>query len=179
MYVYMYIYIYVYVYMYVYMYICIHIHAYIYTCIYIYVYMYMCTCIYKYILHLFRPFMFTPLEGSSVNHEILKFIKKSKFTFTDVDNEDNNRLVRKCNSKHECPLCFNLKRSFHNSLIHKKYVTQCNDKNINILNCSTSNGVYLITCCRCGFQYDGETVQCLRNRFNSHRNSIKNPFADN
>ena len=39
-----------------------------------------------------------PLEGSSVNHEnyyykILKFINKTKFTFTVVDNENNKRLV--------------------------------------------------------------------------------------
>ena len=43
------------------------------------------------------------LEGSSVNHEndfyeILKFINKSKFTFTDVDNQNNKALVRKCRS---------------------------------------------------------------------------------
>ena len=43
-----------------------------------------------------------PLEGSSINHEndyyeILKFISKSKFTFTDVDNENNKGLVHKCN----------------------------------------------------------------------------------
>ena len=35
-----------------------------------------------------------PLEGSTVNHEndyykILKFTNKTKFTFTDVDNENN------------------------------------------------------------------------------------------
>ena len=35
-----------------------------------------------------------PLESSSVNHEndyykILKFLNKSKFTFTDVNNENN------------------------------------------------------------------------------------------
>ena len=55
-----------------------------------------------------------PLEGSSVNHEndyykILKFI--NKFTFTDVDNENNKGLVHKCNSKHKCALCVNLKPS--------------------------------------------------------------------
>ena len=41
-----------------------------------------------------------PLEGSSVNHEndyykILKFINKTKFTFTDADNENNKRLAQK------------------------------------------------------------------------------------
>ena len=98
-----------------------------------------------------------PLEGSSVNHEndyykILKFINKTKFTITDVDNENNKRLVYKCDSKHKCALCVNLKPSdsFHSSLTHRKYVTKCDDKNINTLNFSTSNCIYLITCCRCG-----------------------------
>ena len=64
-----------------------------------------------------------PLEGSSVNHgnnyhKILKFINKSKFIFTDFDNENNKGLVQKCNSKHKCALCVNLKPSdiFHSSL---------------------------------------------------------------
>ena len=39
-----------------------------------------------------------PLKGSSVNHDndyykILKFISESKFTFTDVDNENVKGLV--------------------------------------------------------------------------------------
>ena len=46
-----------------------------------------------------------PLERSSVNrendyYEILEFINKSKFTYTDVDNENNKGLVHKCNSEH-------------------------------------------------------------------------------
>ena len=54
-----------------------------------------------------------PLEDSSVNHEnghykILKFTNKTKFTFTDVDNENNKRLVHKCNKKHKCALCVSL-----------------------------------------------------------------------
>ena len=127
-----------------------------------------------------------PLKGSSVNHEndyykILKFINKSKFTFTDVNNENNTGLVRKCNSRHKCALCVNLKPSagFYSNLTHRNYVTKCDDKNINTLNCSTSNCIYLITCCRCGLQYVGETVQSLRDRFSGHRTGIKNPFADN
>ena len=57
-----------------------------------------------------------PLEGSSVNDEndyykILKFINKSKFTFTVVDNENKKELAHKCNSNHECALCVNLKLS--------------------------------------------------------------------
>ena len=127
-----------------------------------------------------------PLEGSSLNHEndyykILKLINKTKFTFTDVDNENNKGLVHKWNSKHKCALCVNLKPSdsFHSSLTHRKYVTKCDDKNINTLNCSTSNCIYLITCCRCGLQYVGETVQSLRDRFSGHRAGMKNPFAGN
>ena len=124
------------------------------------------------------------MEGSSVNHEndynkILKFIIKTKFTFTDVDNENNKGLVHKCNSKHKCALCVNLKPSdsFPSSLAHRKYVTKCDGKNINTLNCSTS--IYLITCCRCGLQYVGETVQSLGGRFSRRRTGMKNPFADN
>ena len=126
------------------------------------------------------------LEGSSVNHEndyykTLRFINELKFMFTDVDNENNKELVHKCNSKHKCALCVNLKPgdSFHSSLTHRKYVIKCNDKIINTLNCSTSNFMYLITCCRCGLQYVGETIQSLRDRFSGHRTSMKKPFADN
>ena len=48
-----------------------------------------------------------PVEGSSVNHKndyykILKFIHKTKFTFTDLDNENNKGLVHKFDSKHKC-----------------------------------------------------------------------------
>ena len=127
-----------------------------------------------------------PLEGSSVNHEnyyykIFKFINKSKFSFTDVDNENNKGLVHKCNIKHKCALCLNLKPSdiFHSSLTHRKYVTKCDVKNINSLNCSTSNFMYLITCFTCFLQYVGKTVQSLRDRFSGHRTGMKNAFADN
>ena len=58
-------------------------------------------------------------------------------------------------------------------------MTKCNDKNISTLSCSTSNCIYSITCCRCGLQYVGETVQYLRDRFSGHRTGMKNPFAGN
>ena len=69
--------------------------------------------------------------------------------------------------------------SFDSSLTHRKYVTKCDDKNINALNCSTSNCIYLITCCRYGLQHVGETVQSLRDRFSGHRVGMKNRFAHN
>ena len=111
----------------------------------------------------------------------MKFINKTKFTFTDADNENNKGLVHKCNSKHKCALCVNLKpnNSFHSSLTHRKYATKCDDRNINALNCSTSNCIYLITYCRCGLQYIGETVQSLTDRFSGHRTGMKIQFADN
>ena len=37
----------------------------------------------------------------------------------------------------------------------------------------------MITCCTCGLQYIGETVQSLRDRFIVQRTGRKNPFADN
>ena len=114
-------------------------------------------------------------------YEILKFISKSEFTFTDVDNENNKGVLHNCNSKHKCVLCVNLKpkSSFHSSLAHRKYVTKLNYKHINTLNCSSSNCIYLITCCICGLQYAEETVQCLRDRFSGHRTDMKNPFTAN
>ena len=87
-----------------------------------------------------RVSFYGPLEGSSFNHEndyykILKIIIKSKFTFTDVDKENNKGLVHKHSSKYKCALCVNLKPSdsLHRSLTHRNYVTKCNDKNINTL----------------------------------------------
>ena len=98
-----------------------------------------------------------PLQGSSINHEnyyykILKFINKSKFTCTDVDNESNTGFIHKYNSKHKCALCIHLRPSdiFYSSLTHRKNVTKCEDKNVNTLNCSTCNCIYVIICCRCG-----------------------------
>ena len=92
-----------------------------------------------------------PLEGSSVDHEneyykILKFISHSKFTFTNVGNENNKGLVHKCSSKHKCALCVNMNPgdSFHSSLTHRKYVIKRDEKNINTLHCPTSDCIYYL-----------------------------------
>ena len=53
-------------------------------------------------------------------------------------------------------------------------MTKCDEKNINTLNCSTSNCIYWITFCRCGLQYVRRTVQSLRDRFSGFY-----LFADN
>ena len=126
-------------------------------------------------------------EGSfdfnNTNNEyfkILNYIKKSKFLFTAVENKSNNGLVHKCHSKHKCLLCKNLKPSdsFYSTMTHRTYKTKSHDEQ-SILDCSTVNCIYLITCSRCGLQYVGETVQSLRDRFRGHRAGIKNPFSNN
>ena len=81
-----------------------------------------------------------PLEGSYINHEndyyrMLKLINKSECTFTYVNNENIKGSICKWNRKHKCALYANLipSDSFQSSLTHRKYVTKCNDKNINTL----------------------------------------------
>ena len=109
----------------------------------------------------------------------LEYINKSRFSYTAEDN-NNNGLVHKCNSNRKCALCNNLKPTdeFYSSMTHRKYVSKSYDNNIT-LDCSTSNCIYLISCCRCDLQYVGETVQSLRDRFSGHRAGMKKPFADN
>ena len=111
----------------------------------------------------------------------MKLINKTKFPFPDIDNENNKGLVHNCDSKYQCALCVNLKPSdsFHSTLTLRKYVTKCDDKNMDTLNCSRSNCIYLKTCCRCGLQHVGETVQSLRDRFSGQRVGMKNRFAHN
>ena len=41
------------------------------------------------------------------------------------------------------------------------------------VNCHTSNVIYLITCCKCGLQYVGETVMKINDRFRKHRGSME------
>ena len=62
--------------------------------------------------------------------KILKFFNKSKFTFTVVNNENNEGLVYKCNSKYSCTWCVYLKPGdiFHSSLTCGEYVTKCDEK---------------------------------------------------
>ena len=43
------------------------------------------------------------------------------------------------------------------------------------INCHSSNIIYLVTCCKCGLQYVGETCQKLNKRFNWHMSCFKNP----
>ena len=42
-----------------------------------------------------------------------------------------------------------------------------------LMNCNTTNVIYLISCKKCGVQYVGETSQKLRSRLNNHRNRLR------
>ena len=83
--------------------------------------------------------------------------------------------IKKCHSNHNCKLClkFNPSHSFVSSSTNRNYEIIASN-HISIINCATSNCVYLITCQNCSIQYVGETGQTLRNRFNLHRSSIRN-----
>ena len=41
------------------------------------------------------------------------------------------------------------------------------------LYCNLPEVIYLITCCSCSLQYDGETIQKLNERFNLHKTIFK------
>ena len=43
------------------------------------------------------------------------------------------------------------------------------------IDCNSPNVIYLITCDKCGLQYVGETVRKLNERFNKHRQGIREP----
>ena len=83
----------------------------------------------------------------------------------------NPRQVHCCYSG-RCGLCpkLNTGSTFKSSLMGREYLVICNSH----LSCdSKQHVVYLISCCKCGFQYVGETSQLLRCRVNQHRSSIR------
>ena len=66
---------------------------------------------------------------------------------------------------------------FRSTVTHKTYnVIFANE---NMLDCSSTNIIYLITCTRCGIQYVGETANALHFRMNAHRQSIKDKKDSN
>ena len=76
-----------------------------------------------------------------------------------------------CASK-RCKTCTRVSEgsTFRSSVTHKTYnVVSPNPA----MDCTTENVIYLITCKRCGIQYVGETSQKVRNRFNNHRNRLR------
>ena len=78
-----------------------------------------------------------------------------------------NYNIRKCHSNHNCKLClkFNPVKTFLSSSTNRSYNVVV-PSNISLIDCSTSNCIYLLTCMNCHLQYVGETEQTLRKRFN-------------
>ena len=93
--------------------------------------------------------------------------------------EFDNTVFRKCNSEN-CGLCNVLKpdNSFKSTTTHRKYKAIV-PENIKLVDCNTSNCIYLITCSVCNLQYVGETVQRVKDRFKNHRKGMNNPEKDN
>ena len=61
---------------------------------------------------------------------------------------------------------------FSSTVTHRLY--KANNKEWpSVVNCKTSNIIYLITCKCCGLQYVGETSQLMTMRFKEHRSDIK------
>ena len=79
----------------------------------------------------------------------------------------------KCSGK-SCFFCPVLKPTdyFSSTVTHRLYKA-CNHDLPSIVNCNSSNLIYLITCNTCNIQYVGETSQKLRVRFKKHRSEIK------
>ena len=86
------------------------------------------------------------------------------FKFT--ENESFHGLS-KCNRCSVCQLVNNNVNCLC-SVTNKKFITQNN-----IMDCNTTNIIYLITCTKCKVQYIGETGRSLRERIREHVRSIK------
>ena len=93
-----------------------------------------------------------------------------KLTNNSICDGYNPRQIHCCSSS-RCGLCPKLKTGsiFKSSLMGREYLVICNSH----LSCDSKHVVYLISCCKCVFQYVGETSQLLRCRINQHRSSIR------
>ena len=89
--------------------------------------------------------------------------------------EHGVEFVKAC-QKRQCKLCpqFYASTTFTSSATKKTYKVKNFNKKKK-LTCNTNNLVYLVTCDNCSCQYVGETNQQLNERFNDHRNRIKDP----
>ena len=93
-------------------------------------------------------------------------------------NNCSSSVFRSCGNR-QCGLCgfFNLERSFKSTTTSRTYKTKL-PEDIKLVDCNTTNCIYLITCSVCNLQYVGETVQRLKERVKSHRRGMKNPNKD-
>ena len=105
--------------------------------------------------------------GSDCSHDVMSSKPVVGRGIADV----SQSVVTKCGSK-RCMTCTHIMTgsTFVSNISGRKYDVSCRDS---ILNCSSKNVIYLISCRECGVQYIGKTSQMLRNRLNNHRNRIK------
>ena len=93
--------------------------------------------------------------------------------FQDQSGEPSGGYVRKC-GRSRCKTCAHITEghTFVSIVTGRKYNTISSELT---MTCNTENIVYLISCRKCGIQYNmGETSQVLRRRMNNHRNRLKN-----
>ena len=85
--------------------------------------------------------------------------------------------VERCKSR-RCLTCPDLVQdtTFVPSSTGRSYTGEYNFSNNEeeVLTCTTTNCIYLLTCKSCSYQYTGETVQQLRNRMSGHRSAVDN-----
>ena len=83
----------------------------------------------------------------------------------------NTTTVYQCR-KPRCKTCKHLREGdkFTSNVTGKTYSVQSRNQ---VMTCETKNVIYVISCCRCGIQYVGETSQMLRQRMNNHRSRLK------
>ena len=91
-----------------------------------------------------------------------------------IDNHDNiniNNPIKNCGTN--CKFCdiFDTSNILYSTSSNRSYLSIIPD-HMNA-DCKSPNTIYLITCLNCSMQYTGETSQIIRERFNVHRNHIK------
>ena len=81
--------------------------------------------------------------------------------------------LSKC-TRPSCVTCSSYKPTdyFCSTSTHRMYKVN-NKEWPSVVDCNTSNFIYLITCNCCGIQYVGETGQNMKDRFQKHRTDIK------
>ena len=96
--------------------------------------------------------------------------KSSERSQTD-ETVGNTTTVYQCR-KPRCKTCKHLREGdkFTSNVTGKTYSVQSRNQ---VMTCETKNVIYVISCCRCGIQYVGETSQMLRQRMNNHRSRLK------
>lgn len=96
-----------------------------------------------------------PLGGTCIGCSVMKNVP-ARPTFS----------VYRCNGRH-CATCGLIQplRFFQSSLTNRRYavISACD------LSCSSTNGIFLISCAKCDQQYVGETKRKVSERLSGHR----------